>query len=71
MIDEKKLLEANPKTDKEIISAFQKLEAELRRLGVEIKPMYTLNFPLDDSIFQPTICSQFQKKVNDLSSAED
>jgi hypothetical protein len=61
-IDRTGILDKNPKTDKRIVNDFDKLEIELNKLGVSIKPIYDLNPPLDDSHFYPSIKSKNSKK---------
>jgi hypothetical protein len=36
----------NPNVSRSVVQRFQKLENELRKLGVEIRPSYTLSPPL-------------------------
>ena len=45
-IDLEKVLATNPKIDVEVVAAYKKLERELKDLGVEVKPRYTLSHPL-------------------------
>lgn len=45
-IDRKKVIATNPKIDTKVVSAYRKLERELKELGVEVKPRYTLSHPL-------------------------
>jgi hypothetical protein len=49
---ENHLLETNPKVDRELIKRFAELEKQLRRLGVDTKPKYTLRPPLGDRPIQ-------------------
>lgn len=48
-LDEKQLLERNKSVDKKIVDRHQNLEQELRRLGVETKPRFTIAPPLGGS----------------------
>ena len=41
------VLRKNPKVDANLVKQFQKLESELQRLGVDTKPKYTIEHPLN------------------------
>ena len=47
--DKRDLLERNVKIDRRTVAAHEKLEQELKKLGVEIKPSYNLEPPLGRS----------------------
>ena len=40
------ILMNNPGVDKEIVLSFEKLESQLKKLGVDIKPKFSLEHPL-------------------------
>ncbi len=44
--DPKDVLERNTRINADTVAAHEKLEEDLRKLGVEIKPSYTLEPPL-------------------------
>lgn len=48
-IDRKEVLATNPKIDVQVVTAYRKLERELKELGVEVKPRYTLTHPLGEA----------------------
>ena len=48
-IDRKEVLATNPKIDVQVVAAYRKLERELKELGVEVKPRYTLTHPLGEA----------------------
>lgn len=48
-IDRKEVLATNPKIDVQVVAAYGKLERELKELGVEVKPRYTLTHPLGEA----------------------
>ena len=43
------VIATNPKIDTKVVSAYRKLEQELKGLGVEVKPRYTLSHPLGEA----------------------
>ncbi len=45
-LQKKEILERNKNIDVNIVNAHDKLESQLRKLGVEIKPKYSLDPPL-------------------------
>lgn len=45
-LDLEAAIATNPKIDTKVVSAYRKLERELKELGVEVKPRYTLSHPL-------------------------
>jgi hypothetical protein len=55
---QKTILDSNRKTDKTVINSFDKLAEELEKLGVDMKPKYTLSAPLDSSKTQPKVNSK-------------
>ena len=44
--DQQEVLDRNPKINIDTVTAHEKLERELGKLGVEIKPSFTLEPPL-------------------------
>ncbi|MCD6216570.1 hypothetical protein J7L05_01780 [bacterium] len=56
--EKRKNTQKNPKTDKKVIKDFERLDAELAKLGVDTKPKYTLSPPLGDSVIPPPINSK-------------
>lgn len=52
---QKRILDSNRKTDQTVISNYEKLAEELTKLGVDLKPKYTLSSPLDSSKTQQMI----------------
>ena len=42
------IIRRNPKVDWELVAAHEKLEKELKRLGVDTKVRYTLGIPLTE-----------------------
>jgi hypothetical protein len=53
------ILKRNPKVDQKLTSAYAILEIELRRLGVEVKPKFTVSPALGG-----TPISQFSSNAN-------
>ena len=53
-----KLLHDNPKVDSKVIKEAERLEAQLQRIGVEIKPQFRLAHPLDGLKFLMRISDQ-------------
>ena len=45
-LDRKKIINQNKNINAETVSAHEKLERELRKLGVEIKPTFNIEPPL-------------------------
>ena len=45
MPDREEVLRRNPKIDVDVVAAHERLERELRKLGVEIKPRYNIEPP--------------------------
>jgi hypothetical protein len=50
--DEAQVLKANSRVDLKLVRSFERLEQELRQLGVEVKPTYRLQPPLG-GLLQP------------------
>ena len=45
-LDKKAVLERSTKIDRQVVAAHERLEAKLLKLGVGIKPRYSLGHPL-------------------------
>ena len=45
-LDKRDVLERNAKVDRTVVASYKRLERELRQLGVEVRPRYTLEPPL-------------------------
>ena len=45
-LDKPAILERNTKVDRAVVASYKRLERELKRLGVEVRPRYTLEPPL-------------------------
>lgn len=48
-LERSKILNRNKGINRELVAAHERLEAELKKLGVEIKPRYGLDHPLGNS----------------------
>lgn len=48
-VDHEEVMATNPKIDAKVVAAYRKLERELKDLGVEVKPRYTLSHPLGEA----------------------
>ena len=47
--DLREVLKRNPRIDKSVVQKYQELEKKLEKLGVDMRPHYTLSPPLGDS----------------------
>lgn len=45
-LDKQAVLDRNTKVDRTVVASYKRLERELKRLGVEVRPRYTLEPPL-------------------------
>lgn len=54
-LDLDEILRRNPGIDPRVVKEAQRLEAQLLRIGVEIKPEYRLEHPLDGMNYHSTI----------------
>ena len=45
-MEKAEILRRNPMVDPDLVERYEKLELELRRLGVDTKPKYTITPPL-------------------------
>ena len=54
-INSEELLRNNPRVDSNVIKEAERLEAQLQRIGVEIKPQFRLMHPLDGLKFHMRI----------------
>ena len=45
-LDKQDVLERNAGVDRAVVASYKRLERELRNLGVEVRPRYTLEPPL-------------------------
>ena len=45
-LDKRDVLERNAKVDRTVVASYKRLERDLRRLGIEVRPRYTLEPPL-------------------------
>jgi hypothetical protein len=48
-IDKTKIIEKNPKVDKALVKKHDRLESQLKKLGVETKPSFKIEPPLGGS----------------------
>lgn len=51
--DDRDVFARNPKIDVASVKRFRKLDEELEKLGVVVKPTYRLEHPLDSSRYMP------------------
>ena len=45
-LDKEGILERNAKIDRTVVASYKRLDRELKQLGVEVRPRYTLEPPL-------------------------
>ena len=45
-LDKQDVLERNAKIDRAVVASYERLERKLKKLGVEVRPRYTLEPPL-------------------------
>ena len=45
-LDKRDVLEGNAQVDRTVVASYKRLERDLRRLGIEVRPRYTLEPPL-------------------------
>lgn len=45
-LDKQHVLERNANIDRAVVAAYKRLERELKKLGVDVRPRYTLEPPL-------------------------
>lgn len=48
----KGILRSNPAVSREVVAQSERLEEELRKLGVDLRPRYSLSPPLGDGVRQ-------------------
>ena len=48
--DQAQLLKTNPRVDVRLVRQFEQLERQLERLGVDLRPSYSLQPPLGGSV---------------------
>jgi hypothetical protein len=46
LLTEQEVLQRNPHVSKDLVERFKKLESELRELGADIKPRFSISPPL-------------------------
>jgi len=66
-IDKEKIIRKNPKIDRAIVSDYEKIDEDLRRMGLDTRPKYRFGIPITDKTRNPPLMVTSSRKKSSTS----